>query len=400
MCALLSAISSVQPAFTEQHHSPKAFDTELGREANPATPLLPRLAQQLRTVLLADPGMGKSTLIQWLIVCLADPKANDAKKLFPHAVPLPFVLRDLVPLLPGDHKLWTWDTLLDAFCRYKTSSTAIQAFAHPLVNDEVTFHTLLNSARAFFLIDGLDEIGDPEQRRAMRRVLWVGFADHPQARFLITSRIVGYEEAMVEWEHKNQMRSGLAKANQEKGIPVADASSRNHATRLYLAPFDDAQQDLFAQHWYDQRLGGTAGQERAEQFMEAVRRHPSTRVISRVPNLLYLLALLYRHKAHLPDGRAAVYAAISEAYLEGIDLDKHLPNSPGLCVAYNLHDKERLLATIGAHMQVQRSQLVAEAEKKGNGHSGEVLADKKQLEAWLAPHFGGAKDAGGPRRPA
>ncbi|WP_395735499.1 NACHT domain-containing protein [Prosthecobacter sp.] len=410
----------VSPTCTERYFTPNDFDTSLREEQNPANPLLPLLVKDKRVVLLADPGMGKSTLVQWLISSLAgqllDPEISTP---FPKAIPLPFILRDLVSLLPKDHHNWDWPALLKAFKEYKPGRTAAAALAAPLVNDKVAFATLLNSENAFFLIDGLDEIGDPERRRAMRKSLWQGFGAHPQARFLVTSRIVGYDEAQVDVRHavlsdlEEQQIGGekhLALINPDGGMDVTsrgdaerypfelprsrvpNANVTEHlATLFYLAPFDDTQQDIFARNWYLPRLGATAGIERAANFMEAVRRHSSTQVIGRVPNLLYLLALLYRHKAHLPDGRAQVYAAISDAYLEGITLARQLQHQPGLSVPYTLQEKESFLATIAMHMQVRRGELASKAERYNEKHEGEVLATSAELRQWLARSFKGAQ---------
>jgi internalin A len=384
----------VEPSCSTQHLIPAAFDELLKERKSPAKPLLPALGEHRRVVLLADPGMGKSTLIQWLIAALIAPFRPVPAAPLGKAIPLPFILRDLVPSLPEDHREWSWSVLLKAFKEYRPVRTAAEALAAPLVNDEVVFSTLLQSDQAFFLIDGLDEIGDPERRRAMRDALLQGFKAHPQARFLVTSRIVGYDDAMVHeqvmpWipDGEPALGSHYDLSSYIKGIsrPVAIA------TLLYLAPFDDSQQDFFARNWYLPRLGQAAGTERAANFMEAVRRHPSTQVIGRVPNLLYLLALLYRHKAHLPDGRAQVYAAISDAYLEGITLARQLQHQPGLSVPYTLQEKESFLATVAMHMQVRRGELAKEAAKKREKHSGEVLATSAELREWLAPSFNGAQ---------
>lgn len=366
----------VEPSCSSQHLSPAVLDKQLEKKGPPATLLLPTLGEHRRVVLLADPGMGKSTLIQWLIAALITPFRPVPAAPLGKAIPLPFILRDLVPLLPVDHREWTWTALLQAFKEYKPVRTAAEALAAPLVNDKVVFSTLLESEDAFFLIDGLDEIGDPVRRKAMRDALWQGFEAHPQARFLVTSRIVGYDEAEVD---------------EEIFTPHGQDQPVKHATLLYLVPFDDSQQDLFARNWYQPRLGQAAGKERAANFMEAVRRHPSTQVIGRVPNLLYLLALLYRHKAHLPDGRAQVYAAISDAYLEGISLARHFQHQPGLSVPYTLQEKESFLATIAMHMQVRRGELAKEAKKQKEEHSGEVLATSAELRQWLATNFNGAR---------
>jgi len=189
----------VEPGCTPGRVSPEEFDAALGREENPAQPLLPLLAGEARRiVLLADPGMGKSTLIQWLITTLAEEAPLPAAAAgLRGAIPLPFILRDLVGHLPKDAKQWDWPALVRAFASYHPRAADRPPLAAALTGDEAYFRTLLASDRAFFLIDGLDEIGDPAHRRALRDALWQGFEQYPAARWLVTSRWVGYEEATV-----------------------------------------------------------------------------------------------------------------------------------------------------------------------------------------------------------
>jgi hypothetical protein len=403
----------VEPSCTKSRVSPEEFDAALLSGKNPAEPLLPLIAgaehctgAARRTVLLADPGMGKSTLIQWIIATLA------AKAQLPllaeglrGAIPLPFILRDLVHHLPKDSARWDWPALLTAFRNYHPRAAGRSALTAALTADEALFASILDSERAFFLIDGLDEIGDPNHRRALRNGLWEGFDQHRAARWLITSRVVGYDEAVVNSveierdekgeltaEEANEIRKTLLAARiPEEPWMLADhefdgvqSVEKKFAQLLYLAPFDDAQQIAFARHWYIPRLGDVPGEERSTGFVHAVRQHPSVRVIGRVPNLLYLLALLYRHKAHLPNGRALVYAAISEAYLEGIDLDRHLDGYQ--TIPYKLGEKIRFLATIARHMQNRRA--IAQSSDDDTG-TGEVLVTREELEEWLTPYFPG-----------
>ena len=313
----------VHPACAMRHVTPEEFDALLAKGENPALPLLPRLAGwPRRVVLLADPGMGKSTLIQWLIVTLAAGDIPAEASALRGAIPLPFVLRDLIGHLPEEIADWDWPALVAAFRAYRRRSTDTQPLVATLLADEAVFDEVLKSKDAFFLIDGLDEIGDATRGRAIREAIWQGFAKYPEARWLLTSRVVGYEEAEVHvqvsegpppthaasgWTLEQAARRGAVEA--EWGLRTLsdeNAVRFTYAALLYLAPFNNAQQLAFANNWYRPRLGTAAGRERAESFVAAVRRHESTRVIGRVPNLFYLLALLYRHKAHLPDGRAHV----------------------------------------------------------------------------------------------
>jgi len=171
------------------------------------------------------------------------------------------------------------------------------------------------------------------------------------------------------------------------------------ADLVHLAPFDNGQQLAFARNWYVPRLGGAAGAQRADDFMDAVRRHDHTRVISRVPNLLYLLALLFRHRARLPDGRALVYAAISSAYLADIDIGRHLPDS--LIVPWKFEEKEVLLALVAMRMQEIRAAHATypldKQDEFGGGDAeegrGEILVTRAQLKEWLGPSFRDGKGA-------
>ncbi len=425
----------VEPACTDAHFTPEAFDA-VWREKNPARPLLPLLAgEKARVVLLADPGMGKSTVIQYLIATLADEAVPPGAEALRGAVPLPFILRDLVSAMPAEVKEWTWDALVAAFRHWRHRGKGAP-LAAPLTADDALFRATLASGRAFFLIDGLDEIGDPQRRTAIRDAIWEGFEKYPEGRWLVTSRVVGYEQAEV---HRRFIRDD--REPDEKGRPtifltkIVDGRMERHngfekATLLHLTPLDDPQQRAFAGNWFCPRLGEAAGTQRAEDFINAVHRHAHTRVIGRVPNLLYLLALLYRHKAHLPNGRALVYAAISDAYLGAIDINKRLPDS--LVVAWKPEEKEELLSIVAMRMQEQRAilpkDLLARSGKTRAAHAQrqvlldphnpgalfvaiaamrmqelrgaqeeeaktEILVTRAELEEWLGPRFGGAQDA-------
>jgi internalin A len=382
----------VPPHCSTQHIRPAELDAAVREGRMLGEPLLPLLEKPgARIVLLADPGMGKSTVIQYLIATLADGKAPVGAPGLRGAIPFPFILRELARLLPDDVKQWNWDALLDAFCRWDPRSGGEGAIAAPIA-EHATFRTLIGSKNAFFLIDGLDEIGDPVKRVAMRDAILESFNACRNSRWLITSRIVGYERAEVHRSDaqatfidrpvgaktidREIVESGAINGTAEwLGGPVKLLFAHLH----YLAPFNDTQQRAFAEHWYMPRMGEGKGAGRAREFVAAVHQHPHTRVIGRIPNLLYLLALLYRHQAQLPHGRALVYEAISEAYLESIPLQRLLL---GEAAAYSqsFPVKEQLLAIVGMKMQQMRA-------SRKEGEDGDILVSPEQLSEWLAGRF-------------
>lgn len=378
----------VQPTCTPAHTSPEAMEAALLEGRNPAIPLLPLLAQERRVVLLADPGMGKSTLVQWLVVALASATPSPEAARLGRAIPFPLMLRDLMPALGQDVSKWTWQALMQAFLAHKAGgSTSDPALAAPLADDPATLRTVLESSQAWFLLDGLDEIGDPARRLALQKVIWEGFDLYPNARWLITSRVVGYEQAPVHQKKETQKHY-----DSDEILIFAANSHTFHAKLLYLAPWDDRQQQDFSQHWFTQRLGTAKGGELAESFLNDVRAHASTRVLGRVPNLLLLMGLLYRYRAHLPNGRALVYQGISQAYLEGIPVARKIPHrtDKGL-VPYSFAEKERLLAIIAMHMMRQRMVLGKEDEIDQD-NVGEILVSEADLLSWLGPEFDSQSD--------
>ncbi|TDU62569.1 hypothetical protein EI77_04612 [Prosthecobacter fusiformis] len=369
-----------------------------------------------RMVLLGDPGMGKSTLVRWLTV---SPLLTGARKrkariqpvtlppCLKSAIPLPFIVRDLVRHLPEDPEAWDWDALTDAFRQFRATSTAVRPLLSAYDGSDAAFESLLADENALFLIDGLDEIGTPRKREKMSAAIIEGFARLPRARFIITSRFVGYEDAPVHVRITQREREGNAApdgdevtlAHATKGMAGsrregAENGSTEYLTYLvYLTPFTDAQQDKYARLWFDVRIGPALGKDRATTLMAEVRRKKSIRIISRVPNLLCMMALLKIHNVPLPDGRAELYADISKAYLDTIQ------EARGIDVAWHGHalpctqrQAEKWLAIIAMHLQVRRVGEEKESQNEARDEEGEeILATLEDLRSWLQPVFAADK---------
>lgn len=412
----------VHPTCAEEHLRPEEMDAAQ-RETpprNPAVELLPLLAQDdhRRTVLLGDPGMGKSTLIQALIAHLASGRGLAGAPALTGLLPVPLILRDLVPLLPQEKvESWSWDALLDAFLghyqRDEAAPKLCDAFKDHLPEFRQHLHTY---PKVFFLIDGLDEIGDLAKRQKIVECIQDGMkSTDKEARWLVTSRVIGYDAAPVDlvktgvtsmmspelWTGK-RLRAVCAQTlhkiddfsrlwgewllpDAEKGLngwsqrisekiedeldgpnydrvrprrislrsfKFGELFSLPIAKRLYLAPFDDRRQDAFTQRWFQHRHSTDYSKE----LMREVRahHHDGVRIISRVPNLLCLMNILKRSGKPLPDGRAALYDEIVKAYLGGIDAAYRLRPVLGNTCPFDAAQRRFLLALLGAHMQQQR----------------------------------------------
>ncbi len=413
----------VHPACAQEHLRPEDMDAAQ-REAPPRLPaqdLLPILGSdtERRHVLLADPGMGKSTLIQSLIAHLASGRPLAGAPALNGLLPVPLILRDLVPLLPQDQpKAWTWDSLITALLeQYQRDETA-PPLLETYRDHAAEFRQLIHSSdKVFFLIDGLDEIGDIEKRRHIARAIQEGIRTADiKARWLITSRVIGYDKAPVdvvrtsagfsmpisasadeiiqeaketqavlvdilleEWQEyftgveSSELTIGLSPdgythfagfyGTKPRKFVSQSSELRHHplvvwgglpiARRLYLAPFDDKRQDAFTSRWFRHRHSTDYSKE----LMREVRahHHDGVRIISRVPNLLCMMNMLKRSGKPLPDGRAALYDEIVKAYLGGIDSAYKFKPIHGHTCPFEALERRHLLSLLGAHMQQQRA---------------------------------------------
>lgn len=451
----------VHPASSKEHLRPEDMDIAQ-RETPPRMPaqdLLPLLAQDdyRRTVLLGDPGMGKSTLIQSLVAHLASGRGFSGAAALTGLLPVPLILRDLVPHLPQDQvESWTWDSLLTVFLEKYQRDEAAPCLCDCFKDHLSEFRQHLYSESAiFFLIDGLDEIGDILKRRQIVKCIQDGIrAVSKEARWIITSRVIGYDVAQAEsvvgsWKmdevgiHKRRSErqipwgtafAGLQKLKHEwrdlllpgsgwdedrmngqilaiahgdkeypewvmperleahlKGIGTSYFARLPIAKRLYLAPFDDKRQDHFTQRWFQHRHSSDYSKE----LMREVRahHHDGVRIISRVPNLLCLMNILKRSGKPLPDGRAALYDAIVQAYNGGIDSAYRLRPVHGPVCPFDPAQRRFLLSLLGAHMQQRRVVRSAEQEadkaedeaEPEQDSEGTILISKKDIATLLVP---------------
>jgi hypothetical protein len=343
--------------------------------------VLSLLQQVRRLVVLGDPGGGKSTLINWLAWLLVSGVSERVPDWLQGAIPLPLILREL-DLTQAN----TFEGLLKAFLH--------RPVAQHLKGKEELLLSMLKAGNVLVLADGLDEVGTA-QRETLRQALLDGFVRYPNSLFLITSRIVGYNDCPLVHDQTDGdekklggvavgglaaaglaaaglAAAGLAAAGLAKSI--IDAYSQRmdiHAHLRYVMPFDDDRVRFFAGNWYRLRsLKQTADNDAAE-FIQALFRDQTTLRLARTPQLLTLMALIYRVRAQLPDGRALLYDLITEAYLESIDKARKLEND-----RYPWREKRRWLARVGFEMQYRRSQI--------DGDEPELIARRKEVQKWVA----------------
>lgn len=335
----------VEPSISDSHIQPERSIKDWPE----TTPVLQAVAASQRLVLLGDPGSGKSILVSWIAWQLTQPGDNAWTKLLGRLVPIPMILRDM-DIGPDIN----FDKLLEAFLALPV--------AKPLCEDgkgRQRLTDLFERGQAVIMLDGLDEIGSTTVRQALQKAVFDGFKRYAACRWLLTSRIVGYRE-----------------------LPFSIPTSDEPADLRYIAPFSDKQIEQFATNWYIQHEQAEyERRQRTRELVDAIAANESTQHLARIPNLLTLIALIYRVYRWLPHGRAMLYDRIAEAYLESIDRFRGLEG-----LHYSLAQKKQWLAYVGFQMQLRRGKQ--KGGRPGESKHREILIDEDQVHEWIAEAMG------------
>ena len=351
-----------------------------------AETLLDALAKNSPLVILGDPGIGKSTFLNYVAWLLSRPAENSLIDRMGWRLPLPMVLRELPVRGVTD-----FDGLLEAFLSREMSA--------PLREDDGRYlRQALAEGQAFVLLDGIDELGDRTARENLRSAVFDGMVRYPDCRWLLTSRIVGYDEVPFDPAHRrrdeppfpeepdgeprdtitHRRPRGLLSGRKPRGLlPMRPESRGGQLPVRHIAPFDDRRIAAFARNWYVRRdASASRASANADHLVRAVHADESILRLARVPNLLTMMALIHRIEATLPHGRALLYERIAEAYLESIDKFRGIESSP-----HDLPRKKGWLARVGFEMQRRR---MVEDETDGT----DILMDAAMVREWLSEEMG------------
>jgi len=319
------------------------------------------LAASQRLVVLGDPGSGKTTLLRYLALTYARDIAETERRQveaglglaesgrLPILLELRRIGRYLAQRRPNDDGTDGHALLLD-FLHEALRSDKIK-----LPTD--FFDAWLAEGRAVILLDGLDEVADPDQRRRVARLVEAFARAYPACRWVVTSRVVGY--------------SGPARL----GDDFAATTVRD---------FTLAEVERFLSHWHRLLAVGLHGPgpiaenyaaAQTGQLLAAIRGNERIRELAINPLLLTVIAMVHRDRVRLPDRRAELYAEAVDVLLgkwdeaRGVVEFSILPDQP-----FDAGDKKLVLQNLALHLQEQQSKEMAVGD----------------LRPWLEQQFTGA----------
>lgn len=239
-------------------------------------------------------GCGKTTLLQHIAIILATKQHRRYK------------VRSYLPIL------LSLRAQIEVITQEKPPSLSELVQNH--FSDVAQFPTLkppshwfgkqLNRGKCMVLLDGLDEVGNIDQRKIISDWVEAQIINYPRCQFILTARPQGYRDAPLQRAHI-----------------------------LEVQPFAPQQVWKFIENWYiatevvmSGNTDNSAVRQRARSGATDLHKRllnlPALNSLTVNPLLLTMIAMVHRYGRALPGSRAALYAEICNVFLGGWQLTK------------------------------------------------------------------------------
>ncbi|WP_419996718.1 NACHT domain-containing protein [Streptomyces boninensis] len=250
-------------------------DAEVVLPATTVRPADEALADATRVLLRGVAGSGKTTLAQWLAVSAAQPETEGRMAYLSGRVPFVLPMRTLL-----SRQL---DQLPDP-------GTFLSVTGNPCAGTQPRGweHRVLKDGRALVLVDGIDEVPEPERRRARHWLTKLIDAYPDGNRWLVTSRPSAVPEGWL---------------------------ANYGFTDLTLADMSASDVAAFIDRWHTAARTGDPDYDQvleayARDLRNAVRAKPDLGRLATNPLLCGLICALNRdRRGYLPGGRMELYSA-------------------------------------------------------------------------------------------
>lgn len=324
------------------------------------------LANHRRLVVLGDPGSGKTTLLRYLALLYARDRAEDSA-LVGQALALPESghLPLLMPLRQIGSYLRTHYPIDDGTDGH---ALLLAFFFEALANQRIDlptdfFDAWLTAGHAMILLDGLDEVADPDLRRRVSRLVESFTRAYPDCRYVVTSRIVGY---------------------------VGAARLGENYTTTTVRDFTLADVARFLTNWHRLVAIGQMGagpsaevaaQQHTQSLLAAIQTNPRIRELAINPLMLTVIAMVHRDRVKLPDRRAELYAEAVDVLLGKWDEARGLLEAPILPdnQPFDTGDRRLMLQSVALHLHEQQRKEIDAKELQWllNSLFFEILRDER-----------------------
>jgi tetratricopeptide (TPR) repeat protein len=309
------------------------------------------------SVILGDPGAGKTTLLRYLArhfaIAHRDGKptvlGGMQEDLGQVRLPILFRIADYAERLAKQPDLTLVDYLKQFYRQWERYFEASDGdTVANLLLDKMT------AGDCLLLLDGLDEVFDQSNRVQVVQQIDRLVNNYRTNKFVITSRIAGYQEA----ELGNRFREFTI-------TPMGNAQIQQFLERWCLAievaqrPEADA-----SLHQHD------AARE-AQGILDAIKTKPGVKRFAANPLLLTILALIHRNGTQMPQRRVELYALATKTLIEDWQLGRNAP--------YGARQRQLIL------VEEEVTALLAPLAFRMHEEKPSGLVTQAEVEAWLTP---------------
>jgi tetratricopeptide (TPR) repeat protein len=309
-------------------------------------------------VILGDPGAGKTTLLRYLVRHFAIANRDGTptvtggmqEDLGQTRLPILFRIADYAERLAKQPSLSLVEYLKQFYRQWE------QRYREPLAGEAVAT-LLLNKMAAgdcLLLLDGLDEVFDQANRVQVVQQISQLVDAYPGNRFVITSRIAGYQEAALGRRFRE----------------------------FTITAMGEAQIEQFLQRWclaieVAQRPEADAGVQKrdaereAQGIIQAIATKPGVKRFAANPLLLTILALIHRNGTQMPQRRVELYELATKTLIEDWQLGRNIP--------YGARPQKTTL------LEKEVTALLAPLAFRIHEEKPSGLVEQAEVEAWLTP---------------
>ena len=308
-------------------------------------------------VILGDPGAGKTTLLRYLTrhFAIAHREGRSTvtggmdEDLGGARLPILFRIADFAEKLGVEPELGLVEYLRRFYRQWEGGCGADEgdAVAQLLLSKMATGDCLL-------LLDGLDEVLDGENRGRVVRAIDRLVSEYASNKFVITSRIAGYQEA------------ALGSRFREFTItPMGNEQIKNFLGRWCLA-IEVAQRPEAETSLHER----DAARE-ASGIFHAIETKPGVKRFAANPLLLTILALIHRNGTQMPQRRVELYALATKTLIEDWQLGRN--------VVYGTQAKQLTL------VEEEVTALLAPLAFRMHDEKSSGVVTQGEVEGWLMP---------------
>jgi len=288
-------------------------------------------------VVLGDPGSGKSILVR-SIICDILLKSNTIPEHFHDFIPFRIELRKYLAFKNAYN-----GTLTSYLTNVLESEYQIPNLTKTLIEN------ILAQNKCIVFFDGLDEIFDISDKIATKNDIENFNNSYPDAYIVITSRIIGYEEARLNDEIFKE---------------------------LVILQFNDAQVKEYVNKWYAKEEQNKEIRKREiEGFLD--RKDEIDNELIKNPLLLSLIVIIYRNILKLPESKLEIYQSCTKTLVDKWDASKDLQIKLDPTIIRN---KEKFFADL-AYWQYQHlsSKSLLITYEKAKGTIAKSIQEKLKL---------------------